>query len=135
MLIFQDNNKAQVSAEFITMFAVVLIIFMGLFLISNSQSRAVQDADVRISMQNVCNEFAAAVNAVSNGGSGFSAALELPSRINGQNYTLLPSGKTITLSMDSKAVFCRIVTSNVSPVSLNKTNITILNQNGTIVFQ
>lgn len=129
---FQEHPRAQASVEFMVAIGIVLIIFSMLFAINMFQSQASYDTSLRLSMLKTCNEFATAVNVAANGGSGFSSHIGLQDKIKGNDYILGVSGKTASLSIGQKTVFCRLLTSDISYSNLSMRNMTLENVNGSI---
>ena len=127
------HRKAQASIEFMNIVSMMLIILLGLLAISAMQSRATHDTGLKITMKHQCNELATAINTVYNGGSGFTAHIELPQAIaGGHDYGMAINQKTIAVTAENNVAFCRILTSNVSYTTINKGLINLTNANGTV---
>lgn len=130
------NSKAQVSTEFITMIGVVMAIFFGLFLMSNYQSSSINSLGTSITAKGVCNEFSTAVNLVSSGGSGFRAYVTVPETIKGREFVMEIYNKTVVLEIDSRVVFCRLLTQNVNYTNpIPNGSLILRNENGTVIVE
>ncbi len=134
----KKSKKAQASVEFLSMVGLMIAIFMGLVVLSGSQSRSASDVAMKLEMQEKCNEFATALNLAYTGGSGFITYVNLPEKIKRENYSISISNKTAYATsgegLNSKVVFCQLLTSKINGTA-KKGKMTLKNINGTIYIK
>lgn len=130
------ESKAQVSVEFLSMIGVVLLIFVGLYMLISAQNRSANEVSLQFNLQRVCNEFSAAINLAATGGPGFTAHIKLLNKTRSLEYNITIASKTMLVNAAKTRVTCRLITSNVYYSAIEKgTDLNIINSNGTILIQ
>lgn len=128
-------RKAQVSIEFLSMVGVVLVMFMGFYAIIAAQNKSTSDVNLQFNLQRVCNDFATAINLAAAGGSGFTAHMSLPQKVNNFDYNLSITTRTLYANTSRKSVSCRLITNKFSYSQIEKGRVDLKNINGTIFIE
>lgn len=134
--------KAQAGTEFLVMFSIVILVFVGAVILYAMNMREVDTLKNRLDAKKICIQASSALTSFSSAGINSTMVLALPEYLNYQNYTIWVNGpeNTVAVNYEIGGLGCSMPISAIQNSSgatffkINKTSI-IRNVGGVLTVE
>lgn len=134
--------KAQLSMEFMVFVSIAIVILTFSVYIYYVNISHANKSSIYLQASAICQQIKNSINNVITNGNGVIASFDLPNNLKGDNYTATVYGleRSIEISFDSQAIYCNIVTVNVTnstdstTFQLNFGTNTVQNSGGKVII-
>ncbi len=134
--------KAQAGTEFLVMFSIVILVFVGAVVLYAMNIREVDSLKNKLDAKRICVQASSAITSFASAGINSSFLLVLPEYLNYQNYTIWVNAPEhiIAVNYEISGIGCSIPISAIQNSTganffkINKTS-TIKNVDGVLTFE
>jgi len=134
--------KAQAGTEFLVMFSIVILVFVGAVILYAMNIREVDSLKNRLDAKKICVQAASALTSFSSAGTNSTFTLTLPELLNYQNYTIWVNAPehTVAVNYEIGGLGCSMPISAIQNSTggtffkMNKTSI-VRNVDGVLIVE